>query len=150
MRKWNFKSLDEVENFIMHEILGTVAPRVEDFITHERPDPSKIEKPQFYLEIRLSEAYEAGKDYADDCVLGVNIILRTFHASNSVFQQKESAETIDVKLKEVYDFFDFLGELFEHFDYNVTSWVISDSNEKPESCDLYIFTATPPDEVKAQ
>ena len=94
-------------------------------IVHELMNTTTITaKPLFTIEIRFAESI-------------------TEEVYPYVVKQIDSAEAIAIRYKDLTENLEFIGDLFEYFDYDANEWRVSDTEENPISTDIIVVTAEP-------
>ena len=123
-----FNTMAEFTTMIVHELMNTTT------ITA---------KPLFTIEIRFAESITE-EVYPDDTIFNVaSISFRTFSGKRYVVKQIDSAEAIAIRYKDLTENLEFIGDLFEYFDYDANEWRVSDTEENPISTDIIVVTAEP-------
>ena len=123
-----FNTMAEFTTMIVHELMNTTT------ITA---------KPLFTIEIRFAESITE-EVYPDDTIFNVaSISFRTFSGKRYVVKQIDSAEAIAIRYKDLTENLEFIGDLFEYFDYDANEWRVSDTEENPISTDIIVVMAEP-------
>ena len=126
-----FNSMAEFITMIVHELMNTTTTTA---------------KPLFTIEIRFAESVTE-EVYPDDAIFNVaSISFRTFSGKQYVVKQIDSAEAIAIRYKDFAENLEFIGDLFEYFNYEVNEWSVSDTEEEPTSTDIIVVTAKPSEE----
>ncbi len=126
-----FNTMAEFTTMIVHELMNTTT------ITA---------KPLFTIEIRFAESITE-EVYPDDAIFNVaSISFRAFSGKRYVVKQIDSAEAIAIRYKDLTENLEFIGDLFEYFDYDANEWRVSDTEENPISTDIIVVTAEPSEE----